>query len=138
MSQRRGSVESELRPLTVALPDAHGDGELQGLRDTLVQERADVLHGGVVQELVPVAVVVLREDGAHLLLEVREVEDHPAAVLALDGDVHLVGVPGLSSASLVPGEVVRAVDVLRDAELHAGANAGAAKRSWGRKKRERG
>src|SRR2546425_4386031 len=113
------SLRSDLGPLPVSLPHAHVGGELDLLLETLRDELADILDRRVLEERVPVLVVVLREDRAERLLDVREVEQHSAFVLALDEEVDLVRVSVKGPAPLVAREVMRTVDVLGDSELHS-------------------
>src|SRR5438309_909397 len=114
------SLRSDLGPLTVSFPHAHMGRELDLLLESLRDELANVLDRRVLEKRVPVLVVVVGEDGAERFLDVREVEEHPAFVFALDEDVDLVCVPVEGPAPLVAREVMRAVDVLRDPELHFG------------------
>src|SRR3989440_12372992 len=112
------SAPSHLRPLAVAFPDPDVERELDFLMQSLCDELADVLDGRVLEERVPVLVVVVRENRAEVLLQIREVEEHAALVVPLDVDVNLVRVPVEGSAALVTRKVMRAVDVLGDSELH--------------------
>src|SRR6266705_2310900 len=111
-------VSSHLRPLAVAFPDPDVERELDFLVQSLCDQLADVLDGRVLEERVPVLVVVVREDGAEVLLQFREVEEHATFVVPLDVDVDLVRVPVQGAAALVAREVMGAVDVFRDPELH--------------------
>src|SRR5438445_8032277 len=112
------SAPSHLRPLAVAFPDPDVERELDFLVQSLCDQLADVLDGRVLEERVPVLVVVVREDGAEVLLQFREVEEHATFVVPLDVDVDLVRVPVQGAAALVAREVMGAVDVFRDPELH--------------------
>src|SRR2546428_6612752 len=85
---------------------------------SLCDELADVLDGRVLEERVPVLVVVVRENDTQVLLQIREVEEHAAFVVPLDVHVNLVRVPVQGTAALVARKVMRAVDVLGDTELH--------------------
>src|SRR2546425_662734 len=112
------SAPSHLRPLAVAFPDPDVERELDFLVQALRDELADVLDGRVLEERVPVLVVVVRQNRAEVLLQIREVEEHAAFVVPLDVDVNLVRVPVQGTAALVAREVMRAVDVLGDSEFH--------------------
>src|SRR5438093_6392981 len=111
-------VSSHLRPLAVAFPDPDVERELDFLVQSLCDQLADVLDGRVLEERVPVLVVVVRENGPEVLLQIREVEEHATLVVPLDVNVNLVRVPVQGTATLVARKVMRAVDVLGDTELH--------------------
>ena len=66
------------------------------------------------------AVVVLLQHLAGMGLQVVEVEDHPALVVALDDHIDPLGVAVDGTAFGVAGEEVGAVDVLGDAQAHGG------------------
>src|SRR5438876_1708139 len=112
------ALSSDLRPFAVAFPDPDVERELDFLVQPLRDELGDVLDCRVLEERVPVLVIVIREDRAEVLLQVGEVEEHAALVVPLDVDVDLVGVPVEGTAALVAREVMGAVDVFRDPELH--------------------
>src|SRR5437879_118044 len=119
-------LRSEFRPLPVAFPHAHVDGILEALSESLRDQVADVLDGRILEERIPVLVIVLREDRPQGLLQVREVEEHAALVVALDEDVDLVRMAMQRSAPRVAREMVGAIDVFRDPEFHRGSTKGAA------------
>src|SRR6266705_3479960 len=97
-------VSSHLRPLAVAFPDPDVERELYFLVQSLCDQLADVLDGWVLEESVPVLVIVVRENGAQVLLQVCEVEEHAAFVVPLDVDVNLVRVSVQGTAALVARE----------------------------------
>src|SRR5205809_5419195 len=111
-------LSSDLRPLAVAFPDPDMEWELDLLVQPFRDELCDVLDRRVLEERVPVLVIIIREDRAEVLLQVREVEEHAAFVVPLDVDVDLVGVHVEGTAALVARKVMGAVDVFRDPELH--------------------
>ena len=96
-------------------------GEFDFLLHPFRDQLADVLDGRVFEERVPVLVIVLRQDRAERLLDLREVEEHPALVVSLDVYVNLIRVPVEGTAPRVAREVMRAIDVLRHPELHRAA-----------------
>src|SRR3989442_2261402 len=104
------SAPSHLRPLAVAFPDSDVERELDFLVQSLCDELADVLDGRVLEERVPVLVVVVRENRAEVLLQIREVEEHATLVVPLDVDVNLVRVSVQGAAALVARKVIPAVD----------------------------
>ena len=108
------SLRSELGPLSVAFPDADVHRELDLLLKPLEDEFADVLHGRVFEEIVPVLVVVLGEDGPQGPLQFGEVEEHAAFVIPLDENVDLVGMSMERAAAVVR----RLLGFARPAELH--------------------
>src|SRR5713101_7425190 len=114
----RDKGPSDLRPLAVAFPDPDVQGEFDSFVQPVLEEQIYLLDGRVLEERVPILVVVVREDGSQVLLEVGEVEEHAALVISFDEYVDLVGVPMEGTAPLVARQVMRAVDVLGDPELH--------------------
>src|SRR5438093_8699778 len=111
-------LSSDLRPLAVAFPDPDVECEVDFLVQPFREELGDVLDRRVLEERVPVLMVVIHEDRAEVLLQVREVEEHAALLVHLDVDVDLVGVTVKGTAALVAREVMGAVDIFRDPELH--------------------
>src|SRR5438876_1546334 len=111
-------LSSDLRPLAVAFPDPDMEWELDLRVQPCRDELGDVLDRRVLEEHVPVLVIVIHEDRAEVRLQIREVEEHAALVVPLDVDVDLVGVPVEGTAALVARQVMGAVDVFRDPVLH--------------------
>src|SRR3972149_9450996 len=103
-----GWESSEFAPFSVAFPHADVEWERQRHRQVPVQEIADVLDARVLEHVVPVPVIVLREDLAHGPLHVPEVQDHPALRGALNRYVNLVRVAVEQAALFVArSEVAR-------------------------------
>src|SRR5437867_12336169 len=105
---------SDLRPLAVAFPDPDMEWELDLLVQPFRDELGDVLDRWVLEEHVPVLVIVIHEDRAEALLQIREVEEHAAIVVSLAVDVDLVGVLVDGTAALVALQLMCAVAVCRD------------------------
>src|SRR5438309_3649702 len=111
-------LRSEFGPLAVAFPDAHVHRELDFVVHPFRDQLADILDRRVLDERVPVLVVVVREDRAQGLFQIGEIEEHAAFVVPLDEDVDLVRVAVQRTAALVAREVMRAIDVFCDSEFH--------------------
>ncbi len=107
-----------LGPLGVALVDADREAEVEPLRQLLGEPFADVLDRRIVHEVVPVPVVVAREDGTDLALEVGEVDDHAVPHLPFHDHLDTVGVPVQPAALGVPGQEMGTIEVVGDPETH--------------------
>src|SRR3972149_445996 len=85
-----GWESSEFGPLSVAFPHAHMERKPQPLLESPLQERANVLDARILEDFIPIPMIVFCEDVTHGLLHVREVEDHPAFRVALNRHIDLV------------------------------------------------
>lgn len=83
-----------------------------------MKQYADIFDGRVFQEVVPVVVIVFRQDAADRLLHVRKVQNHAVARFAFDRDFHLVGMTVETAALRVCRKKMGAIDVVDHTEFH--------------------
>ena len=95
----------------MSFPDAKREWKRETVLEFIADEFADILDGGILEKLIPRAMVIKTQDVAQCLFEIGEIDDHSAFRRTFDDNLNLICMSVQGTALWMTGKEVRAIDV---------------------------